>query len=125
MKKVFHHSTRRQKKYPLLEIAPEIGLKSQYSLPRHLPRLATKSHRGIGSTSSNKVTPKVCQIGASQRQTNLAWNILNYQLGDRAIVQKHWENVRFNLEHRLEKANSQGDWELVGILQAEYKQLTT
>ncbi len=99
-----------------------------HSYPRHISQWETKSHRNINSVvSQGGYTPKVCQISTYQTQTttNLALNILKYQLSDRQAKQKHLENIRRNLERRLQVAKAQGNNQLVNILQEEFRQLQT
>lgn len=96
----------------------------QIKLPRHISCWETKSHRNLEESNKIKRVSKTCSLNARKSQaTNLAVNILKYQLRDRFSRQKHWKNIQDNLEHRLKKAQANGDDRLVSILQAEFRQL--
>jgi hypothetical protein len=77
--------------------------------------------------------PKVCPLASKSSTDNVAWNILKYQLSDRGgspsanlpCQEKHLENVRSNLEHRLAVARVTGDKRLIEVLQEEFRQLET
>ena len=100
----------------------------KHRLPRHISALETKSHRDRHSLNSSRIDclPKVCQINTDEQKTaNLALDILKYQLSDRIAQQKHLENIRSNLQHRLEVATAQGNQYLINILKDEYQQLET
>lgn len=101
--------------------------RSQTYLPRHMFVPETKSHRGRHNLGKiDRLPPRICHIEpAGKKNTNLAVNILKYQLSDRASQQKHLENLRRNLEHRLQVAKSQGNSQLLNLLQEEYRQLKT
>ena len=59
----------------------------------------------------------------TQTTTNLPLNILRYQLSDRQAKQKHLNNIRQNLNRRLQVAKAQRNKQLINILQEEYQQL--
>ena len=111
-------------------IETEIGdWKSRHTLLRHMSVPETKSHRGrnVGNTD---YAPRTCQINADEQNqakiaANIALGILQYQLSDRSAQQKHLENVYSKLEHRLQVAKSQGNSQLLNILQNEYRELET
>ena len=126
MKHISRYSPTKARKYLLPEIATEITFHPhQHSLPRHISRVETKSHRGASCQSINYV-PKVCHVPLSQEQhSSQAFDILKYQLRDRSIQEKHLENVRCDLQRRLQKAIDRGNTQLIDILQDEYKQLET
>ena len=97
-------------------------------LPRHISSIESKDYRF--STNQNKTSqmPTACPTNLandSSEAINLAVSILKYQLQDRASQQKHLENVRRNLQHRLEVAKAEENRKLVTILQAEFRQLET
>ena len=103
---------------------------SDRHLPRHLSVPETQSHRGRYDLGKNlaktNYLPRVCRLNSErQNRASLAVDILKYQLGDRVSQQKHLENLRHNLERRLQVAKSQGNSELLNILQDEYEQLKT
>ena len=118
----------REAKFPLEITETEItGSNNRRNLPRHIAQWETKSHRNRNGVHQLGYAPKVCQINTDQMQatTKLAWNILRYQLSDRQAQQKHLNNVRRNLERRLQVAKAKGNNQLVNILQEEFKQLET
>ena len=126
MKNIFSASKLTKPKSPSEIIESEItDWYSRHTLPRHMSVLETKSHRGgLGNLDKRNHVPKECRLDADrQQETNLALDILKYQLSDRAAKQKHLENVRANLERRLKVAKAQGNRQLVHILQDEYRQL--
>ena len=96
---------------------------SIHHLPRHLSTFETKSHRGRHNLCQVNYVPKACQTDTAEATKINLINILKYQLGDNALKQKHIENVRLNLEHRLQMAKATGNNQLVDLLQDEYKQL--
>lgn len=125
MKNLSCYPTSRISKYQLPVIEREItdGY-SQQKLPRHISSRETKSHRGQRNLLQIDFAPRMCQIKSNPGQeANLALDILKYQLGDRQTQQKHLENVRCNLQHRLQIAKIQGNTRLVDLLQEEYRQL--
>ena len=77
-------------------------------VPRHISVQETNSHRGQGAFSRIDYMPKVCRLKPVP-ELNVAVDILRYQLSDRATQQKHLENVRCNLRHRLSVAKLQGN----------------
>lgn len=95
-------------------------------LPRHISAPSSQSRQEKSRWDTLRhTTPKVCQIDTEEsKKTNLALDILKYQLKDSTSQVKHLENIRTNLERRLKVAKSQGNKRLVGILQDEYKQLS-
>ncbi len=98
------------------------------SYPRHISSVSVKSHRGGQQmTSQNHFLPKTCQLAKSQpaiaRETNIALEVLRYQLNDKKAKQIHLENVRRNLEKRLHAAKVSGNHHLVALLQKESQQL--
>ncbi|MBE9047118.1 hypothetical protein IQ255_22415 [Pleurocapsales cyanobacterium LEGE 10410] len=124
-------------------INTEIDRYREHKLPRHISPQEIKSHRGEQYPSWNKNSSslptfnqlkddmsKRAMMSTSHslrraKATNLALDILKYQLSDRQSRQKHLENTHRNLERRLQVAKARGnDW-LVQILQEEFKQLET
>jgi hypothetical protein len=122
-----HQPNRPNKQYPVEIMATEItDLSSRHQLPRHICQLESKSHRGQSFINQFNYQPRICEIEPKPVKTNnLAWDILRYQLSDRQAKQKHLENVRSNLERRLQVAKAQGNSQLVKILRDEFKQLET
>lgn len=90
-------------------------------LPRHISswESGTYHHSNLGKKST-----LACPLVSQQPSTSdVAWDILKYQLSDRHSQQKHLANLRSNLEHRLSVARVQGDERLVQILREESQQL--
>lgn len=127
MKNIFPYAKPRKYKHCSEIVETEFSdWQSKTYLPRHMSAPETKSHRGKRNANRIGNMPKVCHIElARQNQANLAVNILKYQLSDCPSRQKHLENLRHNLEHRLQVAKSQGNSQLLDILQDEYQQLKT
>ena len=111
------------------EITNKYQRKNFYpSYPRHIASVSVKSHRsGQQMTCHNYFLPKTCQLAKSQpaiaKQTNIALEVLRYQLNDKQAKQIHVENVRRSLERRLQAAKASGNHHLVALLQKESQQL--
>jgi hypothetical protein len=112
--------------YPAELIGTEISTRP-IKLPRHISSISSwgsKLHRNISNSNKIEQVSKTYRLAADPSEaTNLAVNILRYQLSDRASKQKHLENVYGNLEHRLEVAQANKNQQLVNILREEFKQL--
>ena len=98
------------------------------SYPRHIASVSAKSHRnGRQTTHQTRFLPKTCQLEKSQpavaKEINIALEVLRYQLNDKQAKQIHLENVRNNLEKRLQAAKASGNYNLVALLQKESQQL--
>ena len=94
--------------------------------PRHISSLESKTHssrdrlvRALSKSYSDNSKFNFTQV------RDLAINISQYQLRDRALLEKHSENVRFSLEHRLQVARERENNRLVALLLTELKQLQT
>lgn len=126
MKHLSPFSQSRKPKYQSEIIDSEItNWHQDISLPRHISAPSTKSHRVRSRFYEVRYAPKVCQLDLDEsKKANLALDILKYQLKDRTSQKQHLENLRTNLERRLQVAKSQGNTQLVNILQNEYKQLS-
>ncbi|MEN9871765.1 MAG: hypothetical protein RLZZ171_2757 [Cyanobacteriota bacterium] len=93
-------------------------------LPRHISCLESSQHnrttnalhQGSQKYSANRNT-------YSAEATNLAVNILRYQLQDTLAQQKHIENLQNSLQHRLKVAQEKENYQLVTMLQEEFRQL--
>lgn len=108
-----------------LEIPSE---KLKRKLPRHISCLESKNYRQSNNLNRPIQLRTSCLTNLATHKTesiNLAVDILKYQLSDRASKEKHLENVRRNLQHRLEVAKAKKNSQLVSILQEEFKQLET
>ena len=127
MKNIFSHSKSQKHKYQREIIKTEISdWQSKNKLPRHISAPETESHRGGYNPSKINYAPRLCEINPKKPdRVNLAINIIKYQLRDRTARQKHLENLRSNLNYRLQVAKSQKNERLLNILQDEYKQLET
>ncbi len=121
------YSDKKRNKYYSEKIGLEIAnIEINPKLPRHISGLSSKKHREIGKQGQASQMPTVCSINLDPEPAetiNLAVDILKYQLNDRASKQKHVENVRRNLQHRLQVAQASENRELMSILQEEFRQL--
>ena len=89
--------------------------------PRHLCRRESQFHRSPGAIFQDGLAkPKTCHISCNNSE---ALNILKYQLVDREVKKAHLENVRRNLDRRLQKAKARGDRKLIDLLNQESQQL--
>ena len=127
MKNIFPYTKPRKYKHCLEIVETEISdWQSKTYLPRHMSAPETKSHRDRRSANRISNMPKICHIELErQNNANLAVDILQYQISDCSSRQKHLKNLRHNLERRLQVAKSQGNSQLLHLLQAEYQQLET
>jgi hypothetical protein len=127
MENSFNYSQQRNSQYPIEIIATEVtDWHSKHKLPRHIYQLESKPHRGQSQIGQINHKPRICKLEPNPTSTgHLAWDILRYQLSDRQAKQKHLENVRSNLERRLQVAKAQGNNQLVKILRDEFRQLET
>lgn len=99
----------------------------QSLLPRHISRLTSKAHSSQERLAmANRLQQNLVSTNFDRSQaTALAVNISRYQLSDRDSIQKHSQNIRSSLEHRLEVAIARGNSQLIALLQTELKQLQT
>ena len=89
--------------------------------PKHLRSRESQCHRSPGVIFHDGLAkPKTCHISCNQSE---AWNILKYQLKDQQVQKAHLENVRRNLDRRLQKAKARGDQKLINLLNQESLQL--
>ena len=104
---------------------PAFDLPTKPTLPRHISGLESWGHgkdsKRLLTVSTNRRCPLDAKLRA-ERATNLAVNILCYQL-ENSSQQQHWENLRRNLKHRLAAAVATKNEELVGMLEREFEQL--
>ena len=112
MKNLFNTSVSRNSKFysPLVEL--EVPNHNQRKVPRHISVRETNSHRRRGTFSQIDCIPRMCHLKPAP-ESNIAVDILRYQLSDRPTQQKHLANVRCNLRHRLSVAQANGNTELV------------
>lgn len=91
--------------------------------PHPISHRVSRNHRSYGAIfQSNRYVPKTCSISKSNSTEN-AVDILKYQLHDETAKKVHLENIRLNLERRLESAKAQGNNYLVNLLQKESREL--
>jgi hypothetical protein len=94
-------------------------------LPRHINSLESPS-RNRAMKARLQQAPQQCPLAhetSPQLVSHQALKMLRYQLQDTAFVEKHLENVRRNLQYRLEVAQLEKNYQLVTILQEESRQL--
>ncbi|NJK55095.1 MAG: hypothetical protein HC939_03510 [Pleurocapsa sp. SU_5_0] len=100
---------------------------AKISLPRHISSLESPQHNRTTNARMHQIAQK-CPTNPDAypaAATNLAVNILRYQLQDSMAQQKHLENLRNNLQHRLAIAQTNKNCQLVTMLQEESRQLET
>ncbi len=91
--------------------------------PRHINPRVSRNHRSYGAIfHSNISSPKTCAISHVGSVEN-ALSILQYQLQDETAKKAHLENIKINLERRLQAAKAQGNNYLVDLLQKESREL--
>jgi hypothetical protein len=94
-------------------------------LPRHISSLESCQHHQRANASRQQISQT--DFGKrntySAEATNLAVNILRYQLQDAFAQQKHLENWQNSLQHRLKVAQAKENHQLVTMLQEEFRQL--
>ena len=91
------------------------------NVPRHLCSQESQFHRSPGAIFHDGLAkPKTCHISCNNSE---ALNILKYQLVDQQVKKAHLENVRHNLNRRLQKAKAKGDQKLINLLNQESQQL--
>ena len=91
--------------------------------PSFINQKVSRNHRNYGAIfQSNLSTPKTCSISKSN-SPEAALNILQYQLKDTTAKKAHLENMKLNLERRLQSAKAQGNNYLVNLLQKESREI--
>ncbi|MGH2414712.1 MAG: DUF4278 domain-containing protein, partial [Microcystaceae cyanobacterium] len=105
------------------------GQNWRYHYPRHIPQLQTKSYRQyrgvvynnrlisdteIPSISNSKISKATCAVPV--KKTGAVFG--------NEITKTHLENIRRNLEYRLQIAKASGDKNLINLLEEESQQLT-
>jgi hypothetical protein len=98
----------------------------KYRYPRHIPQFPTRSHRTAIAPKSRSL-PTTCQLTLSSTEAvpklvNDA-NLWYYKSSDREAKEVHWENIRQNLERRLQAATANQDRSLINLLKQESQQL--
>ena len=91
--------------------------------PRHINQRVSFNHRNYGAIfRSNVAIPKTCSI-SNLNSCDKALTILQYQLKDETVKKAHLENVKRNLERRLQAAKAKGNNHLINLLQQEFQAL--
>lgn len=109
--------------------AEAFARQKKLKLPRHISSLESKArvnscvNSNLDEINYQSVIRSANLESHPAEAIDLAVSILKYQLKDLASKQKHLENVRCNLRHRLQVAQVQGNSQLVNILQEEFRQL--
>ena len=86
------------------------------------PNVALK-YRGVGYNPSHITTPDgVCNVRVTAAKV-ASPVVFSKNLVNKAIENTHRDNLRRNLERRLQVARERGDQVLVNLLEAESKQL--
>jgi hypothetical protein len=101
------------------------ALSAKPRLPRHISSLESFSHNQAISFSLRQA-PQRCPLQQDthpEEATNLAVNILRFQLQDSVFTEKYLANVRQNLQHRLEVAQAQENRQLATMLLEEFREL--
>jgi hypothetical protein len=94
-------------------------------LPRHISSLEAPG-RSRAVKACLHQAPKKCPLNQNASPVlanNQAIHMLQYQLQDTAFAEKYLENVRRNLQYRLEVAQLEENYQLVTMLQEEFRQL--
>ena len=96
--------------------------------PRHMDRVSLRSHQiGQHMTNPHLLLPKTCHLAKSQpateKELDVALEVLKYQLNDQKAKQTHLNNVRHSLEKRLQAAKMSGNYHLIALLYKESQQL--
>ena len=87
--------------------------------------LETSSHRHYGRVRNDNFTiPKKCQI-AGEKYSEMAFSVLQYQLKDRQIRKTHFNNLKQNLERRIQIAKAEGNSHLVNLLNREFYEIAS
>ena len=111
---------------PSSEISEEFSyVSAKPRLPRHVSTFESKTYRVIDRLGKSSQNERIFTQNSSCAEIpaiHLAVSISQYQLS-RPLRQKHLENLRGNLQHRLEVAVAGGNSQLVTILQQEFRQL--
>lgn len=123
-----------EKEIPILETNEnEIGGKYRgqdwsYRYPRHIPQLKPKLYRQYRGTAystypvakeGDSFTPNWNETGIYDSVALFSKTIVSDE-----VSQIHLENMRRNLERRLQTARENGDENLIELLEKESKQLT-
>jgi hypothetical protein len=86
--------------------------------------LESPSHRNYGKIKHNFLTvPKQCQI-AGEEYSERAFSVLQYQL-KQEDKQIHLNNLKRNLERRIQAAKDRGNNPLVALLDKEFREIVS
>lgn len=124
---LFRHSNDQGANLYFESVEHQFGSQSAKSrLPKHISSLESYGRRKTTNSGQHQI-PTRCPLRQNTSYptpaTNLAVNILRYQLQDHVSQQRHRENLRGNLQHRLAVAQAKKNSQLVSILQEEFRQL--
>lgn len=123
-----------EKELPILEMNDsEIGGKYRGQnwierYPRHIPQLQPKLYRQYrGVAYSTRPIPKAGEVFVPQGYTSQDSCSVSMQKPSKIVANRisktHLENMRRNLEHRLQVAKANGDDNLIDLLEKEFQQL--
>ncbi len=105
------------------------GKEWKHHYPKHIPQLAPKSnlqYRGIRYNRYPAIQTearKAFELAELSRQ-QIRRRKKPTQRTAQELTKAHLKNIRHNLEHRIQVAKSNGDENLVRILEEEGKELT-
>ena len=86
--------------------------------------LESPSHRNYGKIRHNFLTaPKQCQI-AGEQYSEKVFSVLQYQL-KQEVKQIHLDNLKRNLERRIQTAKAKGNHRLVDLLIQESRDIAS
>lgn len=119
----------RQNNYPAQSLEIAESFISDRAMPQsyqgRMRPLESKPQRVYGAIApTNFSEPKLCPLQKNPSKQATAVTILRYQL-DQKAKQAHLDNLKRNLERRLQSAKENGNSELVAILNREFKELAS
>ena len=101
----------------------------KHRYPRHIPHIKPKAYMQYrGVAYSTRPLPKTCRIPKPQAEEIAPFGLVEIGKKEDVIAAEtariHLENIRRNLERRLQIAQANGDRNLVNLLERESLQLT-
>lgn len=100
----------------------------KYHYPRHIPQLQPKlyrQYRGV-AYSTPAISSKGYPVSTQLEPQNQAYPVplkKPCKVVTNQLTKIHWENMRRNLERRLQIAKANGDAKLVNLLELESQEL--
>lgn len=98
----------------------------KYRYPRHIPQFPTRSHQSAIAYQRHSL-PTTCKLAISSfkvsEELNSDFSLWQARSNHDEIRQLHLENLRQNLERRLQAAKANQDHYLVNLLKLESQQL--